>query len=306
MKEFVASPSISNEAYTNNIPLEELEEENPTVSLGYNLFQAYALLTKIEDPYYASKQPQTEYREEDKSNIHVYQSFYTHVHQKTGSQGFFLLIIIDFSTSSFDEDKKPLKSFPQRIFQEPKRHSSLKRNGGTLSPFAQEYVSQAHRPGVNTPPPGLQQYTEFPPYDLYSPYAVNGYAQGFSHPPYPNSGYLPIYMNYQGYQDPQGYYQPVKQTAGTPKKKSAKPSQFRPHLSAFGSKEVTFGQHSADNEEDIVTLINEFEGKEHDLLVLKGKITELVLTQTGSRFLQKQLTKSSPEFITFILEEVFV
>lgn len=263
-------------------------------------------MTKIEDPYYASKQPQTEFSEEDKSNIHVYRSFYSHAHQNV-SQGFFLLIIIDSLTSSFDGDKKQLKTFPQRIFQEPKRHSSLKRNEEPLSALAQEYVSQAHRPGVNTPPPGLQQYAEFPSYDPYSPYGLNSYAQDFSQPPpYPNSGYVPIYVNYQGYQDPQSYYQLVKPTTSTPKKKSAKPSQFRPHLSAFGSKEVTFGQHNAENEEDIVTLINEFETKGHDLLVLKGKVTELALTQTGSRFLQKQLTRSSPEFITFILQEVFI
>lgn len=36
MSKFRTGQSIGYEPYTANVPLEELEEENPTVNLGYN------------------------------------------------------------------------------------------------------------------------------------------------------------------------------------------------------------------------------------------------------------------------------
>lgn len=68
--------------YSNGVHAEEVEEENPT---------AYALLTKIEDPYYTSKQskdimePKNIEHEENKSNIQVYESFYSSIRPKSGS-----------------------------------------------------------------------------------------------------------------------------------------------------------------------------------------------------------------------------
>lgn len=218
-------------------------------------------------------------------------------------------IIVDFLSSSIEEDnrvEKPVKLLPQRIFQEQKRHSSVtmpSRSGAksSLSPLAPGYIPHMHRDGVSTPPPGLGYYFgPEPSYNPYAPYDANPYPQSFSQPfhSYPNPGYPPVYMNYQGcYQQPQP-------SGGTPKKRLAKPSQFRPNVSSFGSKAFTFGTHNAENEEEIMAIINEFEEKEGDLSVLRGKVTKLVLTQTGSRFLQKLLPRSTPEFISFILLEV--
>ena len=65
---------------------EEPEEENPT---------AYTLLSKIEDPYYAPKQPNGEaarkdsYRQENQSNLPIYKSFYSVTPTRAGSSGIF-------------------------------------------------------------------------------------------------------------------------------------------------------------------------------------------------------------------------
>jgi len=210
-----------------------------------------------------------------------------------------LSIILDL-TSSFDKESKPLpalKKLSYRPSQETKRHSSLQRSGTSTSSYVEPYLLQYHRDGVSTPPLTYYAQSEFMPY--YNLYSANSYVQNFAQPlpSYPNPAYFQGYVDYQGYQEPQDYYQ---STVNTSKKKSAKPSQFRPPP----SKQTAFGAHNAENEKDIVAIINEYATKGNDLSNLKGKVIELVVTQTGSRFLQKQLTKSSPEFITFILQEI--
>ena len=125
-------------------------------------------------------------------------------------------------------------------------------------------------------------------------------------------GYYPVYMGYAPqpiYAQPApGYYQmpPVPQpNPGTPKRKQpSRPSQFRPPSSSFLEKDHDHGEHNAENEEAIIATIKEFEEKSSDFSLLKGKVSELAMSQTGSRFLQKQLTKASPSFISFVLGEV--
>eukprot|EP00826_Nyctotherus_ovalis_P001198 TRINITY_DN10163_c0_g1_i16.p1 TRINITY_DN10163_c0_g1~~TRINITY_DN10163_c0_g1_i16.p1 ORF type:complete len:303 (+),score=48.27 TRINITY_DN10163_c0_g1_i16:235-1143(+) len=294
-KDFSLDPNFKADPYLQHFANEEPEEENPT---------AYALLSKIEDPYYANEKDKDreEMKEENKSNIQVYRSFYASSRQKAGS--------FNFLPHSIEEEdnrvQKPVKLLPQRLFQEQKRHSSvtMPSRSGTKSPLsslAPGYVPPVHRDGISTPPPGLGYYFgPEPSYSFYVPYDTNGYAQSFSQPfpSYPNPVYPPVYMNYQG------CYQQAHSSGGTPKKRSAKPSQFRPNMSSFGLKGSTFGTHNAENEEEIIAIINEFEEKEGDLSVLRGKVAKLVLTQTGSRFLQKLLPRSTPEFISFILQEV--
>ena len=293
--------------YPNEIITDEPEEENPT---------AYALLAKIEDPYYSVKdQPPNPSNqmvvsnEHDPSNIQVYKSFYSNFRPKADSYDNTNSTSIDPISEATEENKvplKPLKKYVQKIFQEPKRHASC--NVAThnkpetpLSTYSKPYVPQFHRDGVSTPPPGLGYYNGTPQILYYQPYDPNGYPQGV---PYGMSGYYPPYMNYQPFQSPQDFYKQQQPSLATPKKKSSKPSQFRPHLSSFNSKDHNFGEHNAENEGEITSVIIEFEQSQNNLSVLKGKISELAVTQTGSRFLQRQLTKSSPEFIDFILTEV--
>ena len=57
----------------------------------------------------------------------------------------------------------------------------------------------------------------------------------------------------------------------------------------------------------IYNLIKDYEdssGQNDKLSVLKGSIMKLALTQTGSRFLQKQLTKANTTLVEFLLEEI--
>ncbi len=89
--------------------------------------------------------------------------------------------------------------------------------------------------------------------------------------------------------------------SGLKKKPLARPSQFRPPES-FEPPE--HGEHKAANEEYILSVIQGFLEHGSDISILKGKVVTLALTQTGSRFLQKQLTKANPGFVAFVLEEV--
>lgn len=272
-----------------------------------------------------------------------------------------MIIIIGSVGSPADRDihppglpmQRPLKGFQEKMFQEPKRHSSEKiissreeqqqyypeitgENGpnfapGLLNPAAQFYHTQMvqHRSGVSTPPPpGMQYYNMAPMYPppAYGHYSTNTLPQNFVQNfqalqiDDPNQyaqapqGYYPYYMGFpqmtaypaQPPMMPQ-YYTPSQPAATSPSKKKkspTKPSQFRPQPSSFASQDHDHGEHNAENEEFIVEMIREFEDGGSDTSALKGKVSGLALTQTGSRFLQKQLTKASPSFVTFVLEEV--
>ncbi len=124
------------------------------------------------------------------------------------------------------------------------------------------------------------------------------------------AGYYPVYMSYPQIpmyqsQPVMQYYQPSSQFAQTarPMKRrpSAKPSQFKPQPTV---EQTDHGEHKAENEDYILSVIKEFLDQESGLGALKGKVTGLALTQTGSRFLQKQLTKANPAFVSFVLQEV--
>ena len=112
------------------------------------------------------------------------------------------------------------------------------------------------------------------------------------------TGYYPMYMNYP--QMPANLPQIGRQPQPRISKWSPrKPSTFRPQ----GDSEQN--EHNAVNEQDILFLIKEYEDKNNNFNVLVGRIVGLAVTQTGSRFLQKQLTKSNPDFVTFVLKEVY-
>lgn len=192
---------------------------------------------------------------------------------------------------------------------------------------------QSHPSGVSTPPPpGIpyypmpQQYQQ-PTYGHYSTNTLpQAFVQGFQSlqledpQQYPGMppGYYPYYMGYQqpmaGYmpgqpmmQVPPQYYPPAQPVSpgGSKKRRSPmRPSQFRPASGSFAARDYDHGEHNAANEESIVAIIKEFEDRGSDTTALKGKIPGLAVTQTGSRFLQKQLTKASPSFVSFVLQEV--
>jgi hypothetical protein len=105
---------------------------------------------------------------------------------------------------------------------------------------------------------------------------------------------MSMYPQYPPPYNPPGKLQPTLK-----RKSPAKPSQFRPQPSAHD-----YGEHNAENEEDVIAVIKEFEEKNNDESVLVGRMSSLAQTQTGSRFLQKQLNKANPLFISFILQEV--
>ena len=122
------------------------------------------------------------------------------------------------------------------------------------------------------------------------------------------AGYYPTYMNYpQMYtsQPIMQYYQPPVQFSpqALPQKKKAvsKPSKFKPQPE---TEKFERGEHKAVNEDYILSVIKEYLENDNDVDALKGKLVNLALTQTGSRFLQKQLTKANPGFVSFVLQEV--
>jgi len=238
---------------------------------------------------------------------------------------------------------RPAKGFQPKLFAEPKRHASAKiistdtsseQNTSMPASSAQYYQShlQIHRTGVSTPPPpGMQYYPQQPypnPYNPYGHYSSSAlpqaYVQNFAgltleeqsatmnpYPMIPNP-YYPMYA--PGYPAPPMFAQPAlqyypqsQQQIGTPKKKKtmAQPSKFKPVSSNFIRHDTDYGEHAAENEESIISLIKEYESHEGEYGLIKGRVSELAVTQTGSRFLQKQLTKASPDFVSFVLNEVF-
>ena len=97
------------------------------------------------------------------------------------------------------------------------------------------------------------------------------------------------------------YFQPKR--GGKPKNMRRKNNPKR-KKEAFIPELQDHGEHNALNEEYIQSVIKDYEEKKCDNIILKGKMYELAVTQTGSRFLQKMITKANPPFVQFVLEEV--
>lgn len=57
--------------------------------------------------------------------------------------------------------------------------------------------------------------------------------------------------------------------------------------------------------EKAIMLVKEYE-RSGDCTKLKGEVNNIAKVQSGSRFLQNELDKSNPEFLTFILQEVIL
>ncbi len=145
-----------------------------------------------------------------------------------------------------------------------------------------------------------------------------------------SQGYYPMYMGYSqptftSYMVPQSGTPPLMQpgavplmqSGGTPQKQpplrrmssgrrktQMKPSQFRPQASTYMASEPESLPGETSNESWVLSIISEFEANNNDTSRLVGKLADLAVTQTGSRFLQKQLTTSNPEFVPFVLHEV--
>lgn len=116
-------------------------------------------------------------------------------------------------------------------------------------------------------------------------------------------GYYSYYMNYpqmQGFPVPQMPKSMSPQLSSGKKKAPKRPSLFRPQNG------MNAGEQKTENEESLQTPFEELEADVSDPTSLKGKIADMAITQTGSRFLQKQLTKAVPEFISFVLKEVYM
>jgi hypothetical protein len=304
--------------YPDKILLEEPEEENPT---------AYALLSEIKDPYYSHKES-SDYaedlsisQEEMKSNIEVYKNFYAYPKKSESLSKLLIEQIGSITTKLQDQtttNPSPYLKLRQRTNQEPKRYSSARaiaKNNNYNVSHSQELSSQCSkfdRSYSSASPPGLGYYENLFPFNYnlpYSSYVPNALPQPFPQndptSSYAIQGYYPMYVNYQGYPPETGHYTPPMHPVSmspTNKNNLLKPSKGRPHKSLFAKKEQT---HADQDEERITEIIENFD-KESDIEALKGEITELAKTQTGSRFLQRQLTKLSPSFVTFILEEVIL
>ena len=54
----------------------------------------------------------------------------------------------------------------------------------------------------------------------------------------------------------------------------------------------------------IIKQYDECQNQGQKLDILRGSVHKLALTQTGSRFLQKQITKANSNIVAFFLEEV--
>jgi len=104
------------------------------------------------------------------------------------------------------------------------------------------------------------------------------------------------------YYQPNPYMPPNNNNPTLNKKKSLKHSQFRP-VETY-TPPIENEEHKAANEDHILSIIRDYLENNNELETLRGKVVALALTQTGSRFLQKQLMKSDPSFISFVLEEV--
>lgn len=140
------------------------------------------------------------------------------------------------------------------------------------------------------------------PNSQYSPITQQQYA------PTP-SAYYPVYMNCQqipSQLQPMGrQFRPSSPQPTVPRRWSPrKPSTFRPQADFKLNSNLDYEDHNAENEQNILSLLKEFEEENEELSVLVGKIAGLAVSQTGSRFLQKQLTKANPDFISFVLNEV--
>lgn len=217
---------------------------------------------------------------------------------------------------------------------DPKRHSSqnnwdaytkkhqLGPMSTNVSPHkASPELNQFHYQrtgGYNTPPPAMnyqmmntgypqQMYNQDPNLQYYqdqsNQFASMGHIQYAAVP----VAYIAGYGSYSqpGYyiaQPPGPVYNlpPSNMQTPSPMKKTLakKASQFKPN------KNNSFEENPYDNEVKANEIIKQFDNNPEDLTVLSGAVKNLAQTQAGSRFLQKQLTKGSPEFVEYVLKEI--
>lgn len=143
-----------------------------------------------------------------------------------------------------------------------------------------------------------------------------GYPQGvapiyYIQPYFAYPGYPLVAQGHQAQQVP--YYQPQPQI-----QPQLFPSQFQ-EMRSFSSTQVpTFPQYSGqtfppdqsaqgfpqNNEEFVESIVGPYEKSNCDTKLLEGKIGLLAHFQSGSRYLQKQVEKSNPVFLSFLLKEV--
>lgn len=197
--------------------------------------------------------------------------------------------------------------------------------GYQYGPYTQPYAPAFPQPHMQDPNYAFDR-PSFPHYSTNS--LPQGFAQGYygmplgdTGPQYspipsmqymgPSGGYYPMYSELTQHQNiapypimPPGIPHPSKVPQSAKKKSPMKPSQFKPQPSPFTPFTHDYGEHNAENEELVIAIIKEFEEKNGDEEALVGKIASLAVTQTGSRFLQKQLISATPDFVTFVLREV--
>ena len=85
--------------------------------------------------------------------------------------------------------------------------------------------------------------------------------------------------------------------------KQAPRSQFCPTPSSYRPTEA---QSLGSNDEYVQGIVNAFEQSGHDTSLLAGRILTLAHFQSGSRYLQRQVTLGNPDFIAFLISEVVV
>jgi hypothetical protein len=258
---------------------------------------------------------------ENKSNLNVYKSFYSKSEKWGSADG------IDYQPR-LKPILTPVKAPPgldNPELHDPKRHSSQKNweesppNGHQMGLFksTSAYYDYQRPSGYNTPPPIQFQGNVYQP--NYGPPNYNEgnmqYYQGIQYENMNNQfasmgpiqyaaipmAYMPGYASYSqpcyyaSPQPPQNLPGMKKTTSATKKKSPTKSSQFKPYNQSLNPLE---------SEKFASDLIKEFEENSTDYNILAGSIRKIAQTQAGSRFLQKQLSKGTPEFIEFVLKEI--
>jgi hypothetical protein len=165
-----------------------------------------------------------------------------------------------------------------------------------------DYQNTQNKYGFNTPPVPLTKPVQhnfnyyFQAYpEMQMPY----YQQPIQYAAIPLA-FIPSYQAmpqpvYYNNQTPQYTSPQPSSSAPISKKKSpTKASQFKPSNSSA----------SPDNENWVADVIKSFEESNNDFNILSTNLKDIAQTQSGSRFLQKQLTKGSPDFIEFVLKQI--
>jgi hypothetical protein len=171
-----------------------------------------------------------------------------------------------------------------RIQGMPSTHFSDSTLGDPLSQSMQN-LSLGYPQGV-APVYYIQPYYAYPPYPCAAPGPPN---QGIPYYPPSSQPQQPLFPSQ------------FKDVKGFPSNQAQPFPQFPGQT--FSQEQSTQG-FPQNNEEFVESIVGPYEKSNCDTKLLEGKIGLLAHFQSGSRYLQKQVEKSNPVFLAFLLKEV--